>query len=83
MTFDDDFVLIGRIRATLKDLGLEWPPPPYMKITRFGALPDMIVKRLRLSDIPDEARAQMTNVCRGAEYEVCLVTDLPEGYSLQ
>lgn len=77
MTFDDDFVLVGAIRATLKSLGLEWPPPPFMRINNHVDLPDFFVKRLRMSEITDEQRATMTHVCRGAEYEVCSPADLP------
>lgn len=77
MTFDDDFVLVGGVRATLKSLGLEWPPPPFMRINMHGELDDLFVKRLRMSEITDEQREKMTRVCRGAEYQACSPADLP------
>lgn len=77
MTFDDDFVQIGGVRTSLQSLGLEWPPPAFMRINNHGELPDLFVKRLRLSEITDEERAEMTHVCRGAQYEVCSPADLP------
>lgn len=77
MTFDDDFVIVGGVRATLKSLGLEWPPPPFMQINMHGEAPELFVKRLRCSEITDEQRAGMTHVCRGALYEKCSPADLP------
>lgn len=77
MTFDDDFVQIGGVRASLKSLGLDWPPPAFMRINNHGERPDLFVKRLRLSEISDDDRMQMTHVCRGAQYEVCSPADLP------
>ncbi len=46
MTFDDDFVQIGMVIATLKSLGLSWPPPAFIKINNNGVLPDLLVKRV-------------------------------------
>ena len=67
MTFDDDFVLIqmqgGPRRWRCEPLGLEWPPPELIDIEGFQ------FKRVRYSKITDEQRADMTSVCRGAEYE--------------
>ena len=67
MTFDDDFVqvdtLAGARRYTLKSLGLEWPPPERIEVMGFG------FQRASMSEIPDEARAGITCVCRGAAYE--------------
>ena len=68
MTFDDDFVRIGMVNATLKSLGLEWPPPPFIEINNHGELSNLLVKRVRMSEITDEQRAKMTRVSRGAEY---------------
>ncbi len=53
MTFDDDFVQIGMVRATLKSLGMEWPPPPFINIDNHGELPDLLVKRVRCSEITE------------------------------
>ena len=77
MTFDDDFVRIGMVNATLKSLGLEWPPPPFIEINNHGELPNLLVKRVRMSEITDEQRAKMTRVSRGAEYRQCSPADLP------
>jgi len=77
MTFDDDFVKIGMVRTSLKALGLEWPPPPFMRIDNHGELPDLYVKRMRYSEITDEHRSKMTHVARGAEYVPCSPADLP------
>jgi len=77
MTFDDDFVQIGRVRTPLKQLGLEWPPPAFIRIDNHGALPDLLVKRVRYSEITDEERSGMTHVRRGAEYVTCSAADLP------
>lgn len=70
MTFDDDFIAFnfdptvrtGVVRQRCKDVGVEWPPPE--RLERFGTA----FKRLRYSQISDEDRADMTHVCRGAEY---------------
>jgi hypothetical protein len=66
MTFDDDFLVIltesGVRRLTCRSLAIEWPPPETINILSF------IYRRQRMSEISDEARAQMTHVCRGAEY---------------
>jgi hypothetical protein len=71
MTFDDDFVRIGMVNATLKSLGLEWPPPPFIEVNNHGELPNLLLRRTRLSEITDEERARMTHVARGAEYRPC------------
>lgn len=66
MTFDDDFVRLltpfGDKLALLEQIGVSWPPPE--KICLHGAT----FKRLRMSEITDERRAEMTHVARGAEY---------------
>lgn len=77
MTFDDDFVKIGMVRTPLKNLGLEWPPPPFMRIDNHGELPNLFIKRVNYSQITDEQRARMTHVARGAEYRPCSPADLP------
>ncbi len=69
MTFDDDFVRLYLVTGTrnipLKDLHLEWPPPE--RLTIMGE--DMPLVRVSMSELTDEQRAGMTNVCRGAGYE--------------
>jgi hypothetical protein len=77
MTFDDDFVRIGMVNATLKSLGLDWPPPPFIEVNNHGELPNLFLKRVRLSEITDEQRSGMTRVARGAEYVPCSPADLP------
>jgi hypothetical protein len=77
LTFDDDFVRIGMVTATLKSLGLTWPPPLFIEINNHGELPNLLVKRVRCSEITDEQRSQMSHVARGAMYEPCSITDLP------
>lgn len=70
MTFDDDFVQFSLtnmgvvFRQACRDLNVQWPPPERLEIQGF------VFKRIRLSPITDEQRAGMTNVCRGAEYEM-------------
>lgn len=83
MTFDDDFLRIGMVNATLKSLGIEWPPPPFIRINNHGELPDLLVKRVSCSEISDEDRAQMTHVARGAEYRRCSVDELPHEEPLE
>lgn len=68
MTFEDDFMFFNMLngtvkRLTLKSQNLEWPPPEHVQLYGFP------FKRIRMSEIPDEERAQMTHVFRGAEYE--------------
>jgi hypothetical protein len=77
VTFDDDFIVIGMIRPTLKSLGLTWPPPPFIEINNHGELPNRLFKRVRYSDITDEQRSKMTHVARGAEYLECSFAELP------
>lgn len=77
MTFDDDFVRIGMVNATLKSLGLEWPPPPFIEVNNHGELPNLLLKRTRLSELTDDERAGMTHVARGAEYRPCSANELP------
>ena len=72
MTFDDDFVQLtlgGGIRRFMcKDLGVSWPPPEFIAVESVAVM--ITFKRLRFSALTDEERAEMTNVCRGAEYVV-------------
>ena len=67
MTFDDDFVVLnfdgGTKRIRCRDLGIDWPPPEKLTVAGFT------LTRSRFSSITDEQRADMTHVCRGAEYE--------------
>ena len=66
MTFDDDMAKLifdgGEKWASLKSLGLEWPPPEEIVVLGFP------LKRIRMSSITDEQRSDMTHVFRGAEY---------------
>lgn len=66
MTFDDDMAFLqfdgGLKRVPLKSLGLSWPPPENINIGGFQ------MTRSRMSDLTDEQRAEMTHVCRCAEY---------------
>lgn len=68
MTFDDDYVRLltpfGHKTIPLLQLGLQWPPPE--EISVHGAS----FKRLRLSQITDDQRAELTRVARGAEYQL-------------
>lgn len=79
MTYDDDFVLIGMVQATLKSLDIEWPPPPFIEVNNHGELPNLLLKRVRYSEITDEQRAGMTHVARGAEYVPATSADLHFG----
>ena len=67
MTFDDDHIQVNMQGGSRKwycnGLGLAWPPPELIDIEGFQ------FKRVRYSKITDEQRADMTSVCRGAEYE--------------
>lgn len=68
MNFDDDFVrlhtAVGTKNILLSSLGLDWPPPERISVngTPF--------ERIRMSDITDKQRADLTHVCRGAEYKI-------------
>lgn len=77
VTFDDDFLRIGMVNATLKSLGLTWPPPPFIRINNHGELPDRLFRRVSCSELTDTERAGMTHVARGALYEECAEVDLP------
>lgn len=77
VTFDDDFLRIGMVTATLKSLGITWPPPLFIEINNHGELPNLLVKRMSMSEITDEQRSRMTHVARGAMYEACSLADLP------
>lgn len=65
------------ITATLKSLGITWPPPSFIEIDNHGELPNLLVKRVSCSEITDEQRAEMTHVARGALYEPCSYAELP------
>jgi hypothetical protein len=77
MTFDDDFIRIGLVVTRLADLGIEWPPPPFIKVNNHGERPNLFFRQVSMSEITDEQRVQMTSVARGAQYEQCSATDLP------
>lgn len=66
MTFDDDHLVLefdgGTKRVLLKKIGIDWPPPERINVMGF----DMV--QTRRSQLTDEQRAEMTHVCRGAEY---------------
>jgi hypothetical protein len=66
MTYDDDFIQVqfegGIKRYKCTDFGIEWPPPDIIQVYGFE------FKLERCSQITDEQRAEMTHVCRGAEY---------------
>lgn len=73
MTYDDDmlqFDLDGRtVRLPLKQVGLDWPPPENVEIH------GVKLKRVQLSRITDEQRSTMSNVIRGALYEVVVIKE--------
>lgn len=66
MTFDDDFLQVnfesGMKRLPCKKNNIDWPPPEKLEIEGF------LYERVRMSEVSDESRSQMTHVCRGAEY---------------
>lgn len=67
MTFEDDFVRLNTEAGT-KDLNclknnIEWPPPEVLDVLGFRYV------RVGYSQITDAQRAEMTHVCRGAEYD--------------
>lgn len=72
MTFDDDFVRLNLPEATInmpcKDIGVEWPPPDVLMVKVGSTI--VAMTRSSHSQITDEQRRGMTNVCRGAEYRV-------------
>lgn len=78
MTFDDDFVRLctrhGNINTPLKDLGIEWPPPEVLRLQFGGEFQSIDYRRVRMSNITDEQRAEMTHVARGAEYRLAAET---------
>lgn len=67
MTFDDDRLLVqfpgGARWLACKLNGIEWPPSERLTLSGFT------FKRVRMSTITDEQRADMTHVFRGAEYK--------------
>lgn len=73
MTYDDDLAILtfehGTLRPSVKSLGLSWPPPE--KIEAFG----IPMERVRMSQLTDEQRADMTHVLRAAEYKPIVTTD--------
>lgn len=74
MTFDDDFIQIkfqgGPRTARCKLNGIEWPPPEEFEFEGFR------LRRVSMSRITDEERADMTHVMRGAAY---VVSEIEEG----
>jgi hypothetical protein len=78
VTFDDDFIKVGMIRPTLKSLGMEWPPPPFIEVNNHGELPNLFLKQISCSQITDEERSKMTRVCRGAEYQACSPSEVAD-----
>lgn len=76
MTYDDDHLVIDDgagtiLRATCKELGLEWPPPQFVGFNDpdTGA-PLLLLRRVSFSLLTDEQRGGMTHVMRGAAYVV-------------
>lgn len=83
-TFDDDILVLqlttGQRTISLKSVGMEWPPPERITFTNPNVervalretwpddAPAFVMRRLRMSSLSDEARAEMTHVVRGAEY---------------
>lgn len=73
MTFDDDFLIFqmptGPRRVLLSALGLHWPPPTTLRLRGFEPpYSDIDFRLLTMSTITDQERANMTHVCRGAQY---------------
>lgn len=66
MTFDDDMMVLrfdgGTKFIPIKFAGMDWPPPEEFEIGGFK------MKMSRRSQLTDDQRAGMTNVCRCAEY---------------
>lgn len=81
MTFDDDFVRfqmdLGRLDVSIKSLNLDWPPPT--QIIYHG----VVFERVSMSQLTDEQRAEMNQLCRGAEYQVIGVTVREHGEPIQ
>lgn len=81
MTFDDDIIRlnlsVGTPTIPLMTVGLEWPPPEHVYLSADSTIreaePDderqYVLRRVSMSQITDEQRAEMTHVVRGAEYE--------------
>ena len=80
MTFDDDFLqlslLVRTFRVTLVKVGLNWPPPERILLNDYGIQaatetdpPELVLRRVSMSQITDEQRQDMTHVARGALYE--------------
>lgn len=80
MTFDDDYIRLllatGPLDVTCKALGIDWPPPEFIEVK--GPLSTPTFRRVRYSQISDEDRAEMTHVCRGAEYRHATRAELRE-----
>ena len=66
MTFDNDVIRLifdGNSKLLMcKSIGLEWPPPERITFLTFE------MKRIRMSTLTDEQRAECEFICRGAEY---------------
>lgn len=60
--FNDDHVIVEGVHYHAP----VWPPPPFIRI---GGIDGEIFHCTNHSQLTDMARAQMSNVCRGAEYE--------------
>jgi hypothetical protein len=76
MTYDDDFIRVrwdgGMITQPCKALGVTWPPPEYVELL------GEVFKRSSMSKITDAQRAEMTRVCRGAEYRPATKDEIKE-----
>lgn len=73
MNWADDFLIFqlpaGQKRVLLKELGLQWPPPRTLRLRGFEPPhTDVDFRLLTMSSITDAERANMTHICRGAQY---------------
>lgn len=71
VTFDDDFIKVGGVTATLKSLGLTWPPPLFIEVDNHGERPNLFLKRIAYSQITSAQRKNLLHLARGAQY-VCV-----------
>ena len=77
---DNDFVrlnlTIGSVNIPLNKVGLSWPPPERLIMVEGDVVreatddddPELVLTRIRMSEIPDDVAAGSDRVARGAEY---------------